>query len=193
MKKLLPMTLGLIIMLTACGSKAANVEPSPTPSPTASVAPASPTPPPSAVPTLGFTKEDYISAVDTYLKPQNYTTISSITPTMPGGDNEGITSYAYSMAPGFSLILSEDTASKNLTQIFITADKNLISSADMVGYGLTCFASIYQLEGDGGDSIISKLNMTSNTPDPVNLATGAYCSYSYMIDDPLTMFQVLPE
>jgi len=191
MKKLWSFALMLLILLSACATPPPAASPSPIPTPTATATP-TPTPAASAVPTLGFSKEAYITAVDTYLKNQNYTTISSVTPNTPESDEAGINAYAYEMAPGFLLILSEDAASKNLTQIFITADKSKIGYSDMVWYGVTCFASIYQMEKDGAESIIATLNMTSDSPDPVNIASSALYSYSYMIDDSLTMFQVLP-
>lgn len=189
MRKLLPLALALLLLLAACGNAAPAQSPSPTPTPTAT---ATPTPTPSAVPTLGFSKEDYISAIDNHCTNKGFTTIGSGEQSVVDSDSTK-TSFGYAPCQDFFLFLEENNATKELSNISMQVDKRKISYDNMKYFGFVSSMTIYELEGDNAEKIIEALHLTEVSSDAVNSAFSTYFSYSYIIDGDSVALIISPQ
>ncbi len=190
MKKLLPIILALMILLTACGTKTAKVEEAPAQEAIAQTSPEANVDPTSSPKSNALTKEKYIESLDPYLEKQGYTTIGSITPSAYD-DDKGVTGYTYKMCPGFTLILYENNETKELVHMYMSIDKDIISVEDIAFFGFLSSMEIKWLEGENSDSIVSGLDLVTISKDHVNSIDGNF-SYSYIVTGSKVMFSAVP-
>lgn len=194
MKKLFPIILALMILLTACGTNAVKIDTSPSPDPSNLAAPDSSISTENtnlSVSTFGINKETYIVETDKNLSDDSYTTIASVNPSEISSE-ENQTAFSYTLCPGFTLFLYEDNSTKELTKISMQVDQSVTSYEDLTFLGNVIAITINILEGDNGEAIIDELKLSEVSKDAINVTDSENAIYSYVIDSDLILFQVIP-
>jgi len=187
MRKLLPLVLALLLLLSACGI----VKPTSSPFTSQSTVPESQTVTENTNDSFRVTKEKYISTIDEQSAKYEFIAIASVTPSIVESDDIKST-FAYPLCPGFTLYLDEDNSTKELLNISMHVDRREISIDNVTYFGFVCTVTAHALDGSNGKAIIDKLNTTDVSKDTINSVDSEYFSYSYIVDGDSVIYSVTP-
>jgi len=197
MKRLLPLIIAMIILLTACfNSKGNNTgtpiqSPTPTPSPGPELTSIDKFKSNDGQSTLGVLVSDYISALDPWITSQGYHSLTSY------GDisYEYGTDRAYTICPTPGLFLNIYASVENdrINQLVYWLDKK---SADENANGAfydIVKATVYGLDYDTAESILTNLDYHNTNEGVENICESGQISYIYSVDASTIKFYVLPQ
>lgn len=177
MKKLLPIILALMILLTACGALGNNN--APVTSPTLS-----------SMPTVASEVEDstfcvlltdYKAAIDPWLAADGLTTISrSIRrPKYVTSSKE----YAASPTRGLSVVILTELTNDEIQELFCRLDLDAADENTVNAFLDICKATVYGLDFDIAETILFELDYTNTTDGIWNEYDSAIAEYVFHIED----------
>lgn len=136
------------------------------------------------------TREQFIAAVDPFLKKQGYPELAAFDP-YKEEMSDGTIAYGYDVAEGVSIYFYEHPDTEKLTSIFFSANTDGISEDSLYFYGYLTAVAIKAFEPNLAEAVDASLDMDNISTDAVKTATGENADYVYAVDGSLLMFSIL--
>lgn len=203
MKKLLPTVLALMLILTACGTKAAEITSSPSHSPAATLSPspkmsATPVSPSSSQlvamkkvtsevrqPTFCVLLSDYGSVINPWLSANGFKTINY--DSLKNYEVSDQKCYQPNIAKGLVIALYTPPNSNELTQIVYRLDLDAADKNTQKAFFDIAKATIYGLNYDKAEQILTALDCESTTDGIDEEISADQSSYAYSVDANIVM------
>ena len=195
MKKLLPLIIAMILLLTACfNSKQNDIQeqaPSPTPSPGPELVSINKIETDANNSALGVLFSDYISALDPWVTAGGYKSLTCFSDSAyEFGDEKA---YTICPAPGLFLNVYSSVKNQELNQLVYWLDTNSADENTREVFFQLVKATVYGLDYEKAETILADLDYRNSAIELENLVNSEHECYIYSVDSKSLKFYVLPQ
>lgn len=168
--------------------------------PALSATPEPATPDPTqSLPFFRFTREDYLTLLDTALKEDGLPAVSdqgygAYYGYLVGADGSKVKVYIenFSIGNGFELVLYYHTEDKRVAQVFFSFIYYLITDESAKQYGVCVATTLMSFERNKFLEIDSELDLNDIQKDATTFASGDNATFTYIVENEISTLRISP-